>query len=214
MYIPRGFEVEDLATLHDFMEQNSFATLIGIAAPDSADRTPFATHIPLLIDRTRGERGTILGHVARANPHGAMFDGKAEALAIFAGIHAYVSPSWYASPNAVPTWLYTAVHATGRPRTVDDPATVRALLERMVALYESGMARPWSLAGQSEKYLEGMQRGIVAFEMPIERLEGKFKLNQIKSEGDRRGTIAGLEASGDAMAREVASLMRKLGIDK
>ncbi|HUC62327.1 MAG TPA: FMN-binding negative transcriptional regulator, partial [Alphaproteobacteria bacterium] len=191
MYIPKGFEVEDLATLHDFMEQNSFATLVGIA-----EGAPFATHIPLLVDRSRGPKGTILGHVARLNPHAGLFDGAGTALAIFAGIHAYVSPSWYASKNAVPTWLYTAVHASGRPRAIDDPKAVRALLERMVSLYEGGMARPWSLADQPEKYLDGMQRGIVAFEMPIERLEGKFKLNQIKNEGDRRGTIEGLEASG------------------
>jgi transcriptional regulator len=214
MYIPKGFEVEDLTTLHDFIEAHSFATLIGIANEGGADATPFASHIPLLIDRTRGAKGTIVGHVARLNPHAKLFDGKSTALAIFTGVHAYVSPSWYATPNAVPTWLYTAVHATGRPKTVDDPAQVRGLLERMVKIYEGGFVKPWRLADQPERYLDGMQRGIVAFEMPIERLEGKFKLNQIKSEGDRRGTIQGLEASADPMAREVAALMRAMGIDK
>ena len=205
MYIPKGFEVEDLATLHGFMEEHSFATLIG-----ALEGAPFATHLPLLLDRGRGEKGTIVGHVARANPHHKIFDGRTPGLAIFTGAHAYVSPSWYASRDVVPTWLYTAVHAYGTPQTSSDPATVRALLDRMVRLFESGFERPWQLAGQRQAYLEGMQRGIVAFEMPIERIEGKFKLNQIKNEADRKGTIAGLKSTGDGMAREIAELMLAL----
>jgi transcriptional regulator len=202
MYIPKGFEVEDLDTLYDFMERHSFALLSGMM-----DGAPFATHLPLLVDRARGAKGTIVGHVARANPHGRTFDGKSTQLAIFAGPHAYVSPNWYASADKVPTWLYTAVHAYGAPRTLDDQAKVRALLERMVRLFEGDSDKAWKLASQREEYLAGMQRAIVAFEMPIERLEGKFKLNQIKSAADRRGTIDGLQATGDTMAREVADLM-------
>ena len=202
MYVPKGFEVEDLAELHGFMERHSFATLVG-----TLEGALFATHLPLLVDRGRGAKGTILGHVARANPHGRTFDGASPALAIFAGPHAYVSPSWYASRDVVPTWLYTAVHAYGKPRAIDDPRKVRALLERMVGLYEGGFASPWRLEGQREQYLAGMMKGIVAFEMPIERIEGKYKLNQIKSEADRRGTIAGLRTVDDPMACEVAELM-------
>jgi transcriptional regulator len=206
MYIPKGFEVEDLPTLHGFIERHGFATLVG-----SLDGAPFATHLPLLLDRERGARGTIVGHIARANPHGRAFDGRSPGLAIFTGPHAYVSPSWYASAQKVPTWLYTAVHVYGALHAVEDPAAVRALLERMVALYEGGFARPWRLDSQAEKYLDGMQRGIVAFEMPIERIEGKFKLNQTKSEADRHGTAAGLEATGDPMDLEVAELVRAHG---
>ena len=202
MYIPKGLEIEDLPTLHDFMARNSFATLVGVA-----ERAPFATHLPLLLDPERGPYGTIVGHLARANPHGRLFDGNSPALAIFTGPHAYVSPSWYASADVVPTWLYTAVHAAGKPRTLEDGAVVRRLLERMVELYESGFAKPWRLGSQREQYLDGMQRGIVAFEMPIERLEGKFKLNQTKGAADRRGTVAGLISTGDAMARECAELL-------
>ena len=202
MFIPKGLEVEDLGELHGFMAQHSFATLIG-----TLEGALFATHLPLLVDRDRGPKGTIVGHVARANPHGRIFDGGSPALAIFAGPHAYVSPSWYASRDAVPTWLYTTVHAYGRPRAMEDPRKVRALLERMVGLYEGGFAEPWRLESQSEPYLAGMMKGIVAFEMPIERIQGKFKLNQTKSEADRRGTIAGLGTVDDPMAREVAALM-------
>lgn len=202
MYIPKGFEVEDLPTLHDFMERHGFATFVSWL-----EGAPFATHLPLLLDRERGEKGTIVGHVARANPHATSFDGKGPALAIYTGPHAYISPSWYASQQKVPTWLYTAVHASGQPREIADPAKVRALLERMVTLFEGGFAEPWRIGSQTETYLAGMQRGIVAFEMPIARLEGKFKLNQIKSEADRRGNIAALEASDDPMAREIGKLM-------
>lgn len=205
MYIPKGFEVEDVPTLHDFMERHSFATLVG-----TLDGAPFATHIPLLVDRTRGPKGTLLGHIAGPNPHGMLFDGKSAGLAIFTGPHAYVSPSWYSSAEMVPTWLYTAVHAYGRPRALDNPTIVRALLERMVAFYEGGFERPWRIAGLSKTYLEGMQRGIVAFEMEIERIEGKFKLNQTKNAADRRGTIAGLKGRRDPMAHEVAELMLAL----
>ena len=205
MYIPQGLEVEDLPTLHDFMTRNSFATLVGML-----DGAPFATHLPLLVDPERGPKGTIVGHVARANPHGKLFDGRSAALAIFTGPHAYVSPTWYNHPNVVPTWLYTAVHAYGTPRAIEDADALRILLERMVETYERGFARPWKLSSQAEKYLESMRRGIIAFEMPIERIEGKFKLNQTKSEADRRGTIAGLQSTDDLMAQEVAELMLSL----
>jgi transcriptional regulator len=205
MYIPKGFEVEDLPTLHDFMERHSFATLFG-----TLDGTPFATHLPLLVDRDRGPNGTIVGHVARANPHGRAFDGKTPSLAIFTGPHAYVSPSWYNRLSVVPTWLYTAVHAYGTPRAVEDQGAVQALLERMVKIYESGFERPWQLSSQPASYLDTMRRGVIAFDMPIERIEGKYKLNQIKSEADRRGTIAGLQSTGDPMSHEVAELMLSL----
>lgn len=202
MYIPKGFEVEDLPTLHAFMTRNSFATLVG-----TLDGSYIATHIPLHIDRSRGPKGTILGHMARANPHGKILDGKSPAMAIFTGPHAYVSPSWYESEQKVPTWLYTAVHAYGMPRPLRDPAALRAHLTHLVDTYEGGLVPPWKLSSQGETYLQGMQRGIVAFEMEIERIEGKFKLNQTKSEADRLGTIAGLQASDDPMAQEVAAMM-------
>jgi len=205
MYIPQGLEVEDLPTLHDFMARNSFATLVGIL-----DDAPFATHVPLLVDPRRGPNGTIVGHVARANPHGKLFDGKSAALAIFTGSHAYVSPTWYNRANVVPTWLYTAVHAYGTPRAIEDAGRLHALLERTVETYEGGFDRPWRLSSQTESYLETMRRGIVAFEMPIDRIQGKFKLNQTKSEADRRGTIAGLQSTDDLMAHEVAELMLAL----
>jgi transcriptional regulator len=205
MFIPKGFEVEDVETLHDLMARHSFATLIGWL-----DGAPFATHLPLLVDRARGPRGTILGHIARANPHGRLLDGRSPALAVFQGPDAYVSPRWYPSEQKVPTWLYAVVHAYGTPRTIEDAAAVRALLERMVETYEAGAAEPWRLESQSANYLAAMTGAIVAFELPVDRIEGKFKLNQIKSEADRRGTIAGLRRTGEPRALAVADLMDAL----
>jgi transcriptional regulator len=150
--------------------------------------------------------------MARANPQWRDFEELAkedgEALVVFQGPHAYISPSWYGAGPAVPTWNYTAVHAYGRPHIVEDPARVRAILEQLVAVQESALDPPWTLDSQTDKYLSGMMRGIVAFEIPIERLEAKAKLGQNKSAAQAAGAAAALARSEDPMARETAALMR------
>src|SRR5262245_1309411 len=138
MYIPQAFRVTDPQILHEFIARNSFATLISIV-----EGKPFATHLPLLFDGARSAQGALLGHVARANPQWRAFDGQQEALAIFQGPHAYVSPSWYASSPAVPTWNYTAVHVYGVPRVIDDEQAFSDLLDRLIAVYETGRPEPW-----------------------------------------------------------------------
>ena len=130
--------------------------------------------------------------MARANPQWQDFaklaDGGGEALVIFQGPHAYVSPNWYGPGAAVPTWNYVAVHAYGPPQIMDDPARVRALLDRLVRVQETDSQTPWSMASQEDEYIERMMRGIVAFEIPVTRLEAKAKLSQNKElEGPPRG---------------------------
>src|SRR5438132_1080087 len=115
MYIPPAFRIEDLPCLHAIMRENSFATLVTGAGGELC-----ATHIPILLDPNRGKFGTLTGHVAKANTHWESLRGNVEALVIFQGPHAYVSPSWYKT-QAVPTWNYVAVHAYGRPRLIEDP---------------------------------------------------------------------------------------------
>lgn len=204
MFIPAAFAETDHAALVELIRRYDFGLLVTVM-----DGAPFGSHLPFLIDPERGSQGTLLAHMARANPQWRSFDGKAEALAVFQGPHAYISPGWYdPANNAVPTWNYAVVHAYGVPRIVDDPDAVRAQQERMVAHYEAGMARPWRLDSQPESYVEAMLKGIVAFEIPIARLEGKFKLNQNHPEGNRRGAIAGLQATGDPVAAAVAALMQ------
>jgi transcriptional regulator len=194
MYIPDAFAVTDRDVVLDFIERYSFATLVSVI-----DGEPFATHLPLLLDRADGR---LLGHVARANPHARAFDGKTPALAIFTGPHAYVSPALYINTPAVPTWNYTAVHVVGSPTVIDDELRIDGLLAALIQKYETPRERPWS-GEMPDDYRRKMVRGIIAFEMPMARLEGKFKLSQNRPAADRENVIRHLED------REVAALMRE-----
>jgi transcriptional regulator len=197
MYIPTAFRVEDRPLLYDLIDRYSFATLVS-----TVDGAPFATHLPVLLDRARD---VLLAHVARANPHWRAFDGRSEALALFQGPHAYVSPSWYAVAPAVPTWDYAAVHVRGVPRLLTD-VELSDLLDRLVTKYESGRPRPWRMDLPAD-YRRKMTQAVVGFEVPVTHLEGKFKFSQNRSAEDRAGVLRELEA-GDGDARALAALMR------
>jgi transcriptional regulator len=179
----------------------------------ATDGPPQASHLPFLLDQDRGPKGTLLAHMARANPQWREFrrltERGGEALVAFQGPHAYVSPTWYGPGEAVPTWNYVAVHAYGTPRVIDDPPEVRGLLERLVRQQESGFEAPWSLERAEEAYITRMLRGIVAFQIPIARLEAKAKLNQNRTPDQRRGAAAALESGTGVFDRQVAALMRK-----
>ena len=203
MYIPKQFEVTDLATLHEFIETHSFATLV-----TAAGEQPIATRVPLLLERSRGRQGTLLGHIARANPQWRSFDGERQCLAMFDGPHAYVSPSWYANAPAVPTWNYAAVHVYGIPRPIHDAEQLARLVDRMVAAYEAGMAEPWAGILPAD-FKASMLKAIVGFSIEIDRIEGKFKLGQNRPLEDRLGTVNRLETSSDPAARELAALTRR-----
>ncbi len=202
MYRPRHYDIDDQETLFRFMRAQSFALLV-----TAEDGAPFASHIPLLLDQDTGDQGRLLGHVAKANPQWQAFDGKTEAMAVFWGPHAYISPSWYETVTMVPTWNYVTVHAYGKPTVIDDPETVRQGQAQLVDTYESDATGNWSMDDMDGDYQKNMLKGIVAFEMPIGRLQGKFKLNQKNSAADREGAIKGLRQTGDAEAEEVARLM-------
>jgi transcriptional regulator len=208
MYVPSRFEVTDVPTLHDFMERFSFATLV-----TAAGGSPFATHLPLLLDRHRGAFGTLIGHVARANPHAEMNHIVSDSVAIFHGPHGYISPGWYRTGRPhVPTWNYAVVHAYGRLSMIGDEVRTAQIVQRLVSTYESRLPRPWTYDPSDPPY-QGQLAAIIGFEMPIDKLEGKFKLNQNRDPVDRVGAIAGLEALGDSDSRALANLMRQhLGI--
>jgi transcriptional regulator len=205
MYVPKHFGAPDDGWCHALIGRESFALLVSTGA----DGAPFATHLPLLLDADRGRHGTLVGHVARANPHARLLGAGAPALAVFQGPHAYVSPGWYTAHPSVPTWNYVAVHAYGRPALIEEPARVKALLARLVDTYETGRPAPWRFDSLTPDYVDGMIRGIVAFELPIERLEGKAKLSQNRGAEDRAGAIRGLEATADSLAAATAALMRQ-----
>lgn len=202
MYIPAHFRVDSLDTLHRLIQENSFGTLVTVW-----EGTPFASHVPFLLDAERGEKGVLRGHLARANSQWKSFAEGQEALVIFQGPHAYISPAWYTTHPSVPTWNYTAVHAYGVPRLLDAPELF-ATLRDSVAAFENGRENPWLFESLTEEYVQQMIRGIVGFEMPITRLEGKFKLNQNRSEADRESVVAALEQSGDPMSVALAAQMR------
>ena len=206
MYVPRPFAEDHLPTLHGFMARYGFATLV-----TNRDGAPFASHLPLLIDRDVGEYGALIGHMSRANPQWRGFGEEALALAIFHGPHAYISPSWYETQEVVPTWNYAAVHAYGAPRIIEDHAAVLALLERLVAENESARPAPWRIDSLGDAFRDSQMRGIVAFEIPIARLEGNYKLNQNKPEADRRGAAKALRETGDDLALKIARMMEAQG---
>ena len=203
MYIPKHFREDDLNTLHKLMREYSFATLI-----TQHDGVPFATHLPFMLDTRRGPNGTLLAHMARANPQWRDFVSKREVLVIFQGPYAYVSPSWYQVELSVPTWNYAVVHAYGIPRLIEDGEELYKLLKILIETHEAQFEKPWPFQLQ-EDYLHKMMRGIVGFEIEITRLEGKFKMSQNRTESEREIVIAALQESTATQA--VAELMTRKG---
>ena len=189
MYIPHHFQVEDPAPLFDLMRQFSFATLVS-----THEGTPVAAHLPFMLRPDAGPNGTLLGHMARANPQWRSFDPECEVLTIFQGDHAYISPAWYLQHPSVPTWNYAVVHAYGLPRIVEDPDAVKRMLQELVHQHESGFQTPWQMDLPPD-YEANMIKGIVAFEITLTRLEGKFKLSQNRGAPDRQGVITALGGS-------------------
>ncbi len=213
MHIPEHFRLEDRAQIHDIARRYDFALLV-----TTQGGVPQASHLPLIFDAGQGAEGTILGHMARGNPQwrdfAALADSGSESMAVFQGPHAYISPTWYGGEGSrVPTWNYVALHAYGLPRVIEDPGAVRALLERLVETQEAERMTPWRMDSQSENYLAGMMRGIVAFEMPVTRLEAKAKLSQNREPEAALGAAAGLEQEGSAPALETAAWMRRSLMD-
>jgi len=208
MYVPELFRCGDRDAVLDLLDAYPFATLLTVAPTQDpgADASGIAvSHIPLLLERADGSWGRLLGHVARGNPHWQLFDGERESVAIFHGPHAYVSPTWYASKESPPTWNYAVVHAWGRPRRLAgaDPS---AVLDQLVARHERG-PEPFAL---SEPVRRSLERAIVAFELPISRVEAKFKLGQNKQAPDRDGTVVALERDGSELAHELAAWTRRI----
>jgi transcriptional regulator len=188
--------------LHALIREHSFGTLVSHDGPGLQ-----ASHLPFLLDPERGPHGTLVGHMARANPQWQSFRGEAQALVIFQGPHAYISPSWYAIELSVPTWNYVTVHAYGVPRLVEDTPALLEILQATVQIYEAPLPEPWSMERLPGEFVKKLTRAIVGFEVPIARLEGKSKLSQNRSQADQEGAIAGLIRQGEPADVAVAALM-------
>ena len=203
VYLPPHFTETRPEMLTAHLELYDFALLV-THGPNGM----VASHIPFLVER-RGGVLHLLGHLARPNPQVTDLSRGGEALAIFSGPHAYVSPRWYASAPAVPTWNYADVHAYGTATAIDDAEWLRGFLHRLAERHEAGSATPWRMEDQPAAYMSAMLKGIVGFDIAVTRLEGKFKLSQNRPVADRPRIIAALEAVGAAEGVAVARLMRQ-----
>lgn len=206
MHIDRLNRVTDLEQLHAQILQTRLAVLV-THGEDGLQ----ATHLPVLLDPAQGANGTVFGHLARANRQWQVLAAGGEAMLVFAGADAYVSPGYYPSkrdnPRTVPTWNYVAVHAYGRPEVFHDAERLLDVVSRLSDRHEQGRDAPWSVQDAPADYIEGMLKAIVGFRLPIERLQGARKLSRNRSDVDIEGVRSGLANSPDPLDNQVAALM-------
>ena len=161
-----------------------------------------ANSIPFLVGPGVSEKGTLRGHLARANPQWRELGAVAECLVVFQGPQAYITPSWYATKyetgKVVPTWNYVTVHVWGRPAVVDDSGWLRRQIDDLTRSREQARPAPWSVSDAPESYIAAQIRAIVGVEIAIARIEGKWKVSQNRPAADRAGVVAGLREMGEA----------------
>ena len=207
VYLPPAFTETRTEVLIEHIERHEFGLLVS-HGPKELNGGLIASQIPFLVERRDG-RLYLQAHLARANPQLADLDSESEALAIFQGPHAYISPSWYEPGPAVPTWNYATVHAYGTARTIADPDWLRGLLRRLTERHEGREPTPsWRMQDLPGAYLQSMLNGIIGVEIAVNRLDGKFKLSQNRPAADRPHIVAALERREDADSQGVARLMR------
>ena len=199
MYIPKHFLIEDEAFIEKMIVENSFATLISFAEGE-----PMATHLPLQFDAINN---VLYGHVARLNNQWKQLDGQ-KVLAIFHGPHAYISPTWYETNKAVPTWNYVAVHVYGNCTLIDDDEKTLHLLDELVEAYED-IESSYSMKAVDGSFMKNLSKGIVMFQIGITRIEAKAKLSQNHSEERKLGVITQLEKSTGQQDQQIATLMKQ-----
>ena len=209
MYQPPHHREERLEVQHALIRANPFGTLITLGADGL-----IANSIPFILE-PREPFGLLKGHVARANSQWRDFRSDVEALVVFQGVESYITPSWYATKRetgkVVPTWNYVIVQARGPLRAVEDRGWLAEQIAALTDGVEKGRETPWSVTDAPAPFVEAQLKGIVGLEIPITRIEGKWKLSQNRPEADRRGVVEGLRSEGDEMGREMADLVEKSG---
>jgi transcriptional regulator len=205
MYLPPHFRDEDLPGIHATIRAARLCTFV-TATADGLIGTP----LPVLLDETQAPYGVLYGHVAKANPQWKTAPA-GDAMAVFMGPDAYISPSWYATKQetgkVVPTWNYIAVHAYGPVEFFEDADRLLDIVTRLTAKHERGRANAWAVGDAPEDFIRAQLKGIVGLRMPITRLDAKRKMSQNRNAADRAGVIAGLSVSDDAADRTVAGLI-------
>jgi len=206
MYVPKHFEETDRGVLHALIRSHPLSTWVTQSAAGLA-----VNHIPFLLQPDAGPHGTLVGHVARANPIWQTLAANEASIVVFQGAEAYISPSWYSSKQqhgkVVPTWNYAVVHAQGVPRAIEDSVWLRDLVTRLTQEHESHRDVPWQVGDAPHDYIDKMLTAIVGIEIPILSLTGKWKVSQNRPRPDQEGTVAGLNESGEHGAREMALLV-------
>ena len=205
MYVPAHFEENRKEVLHQLIAGFPLGSLVTVG-PNGLD----ANHIPFEFDADKGQHGTLHAHVARANPVWQEAAERPDALVIFQGPTAYISPNWYPSKHEahrqVPTWNYMVVHAHGRIAVRDDESFVRGLVARLTRKMEAGEPVPWKMGDAPADFISQMLGAIVGIEIEVTKLTGKWKLGQNKASVDRRGAADALSARGEEQ-RAVAGAM-------
>jgi transcriptional regulator len=211
MYQPSHFREDRLAVQHALIRAHSLGLLV-TAGPGGLQ----ANHVPFLIDAGNPEHGTLRAHLARANPQLLELAAVAECLVVFQGPQQYISPSLYPTKRehgkVVPTWNYITVHAWGRPQVIDDAAWLRRQVDDLTAHKEGSRPAPWHVSDAPEPFVAVQLKSIVGIEIPIARIEGKWKVSQNRPAVDRTGVVAGLRGHGDD-AEIMASLVAERGKD-
>jgi transcriptional regulator len=209
MYTPKAFEMTDLPMVHAAMRQSGLATLVTMTSSGLV-----ATHLPLLLNETKGPYGTLTGHVSRANLQWKDTLPETDALIIFLGLDTYVTPNWYPAKHetgrVVPTWNYAAIHAYGRITFFEDPEQLRGVVTELTERFEAEFPAPWQVTDAPATYIDAQLKAIVGFDLEIRRLEGKQKFNQNRSLEDRMGVIEGLRGLQDERKTQVAELMEEI----
>jgi len=213
MYVPAQFKEDRVPVVHDLIRAHPFATLVTLDASGIV-----ANHLPMELDAAAGPFGTLRGHVARGNPMWKAPRLDVESLAVFQGPQHYITPSYYATKAAtgkvVPTWNYAAVHAYGTLRVIDDPEWLRAFVEQLTDRHEAAHAAasgdvPWKVGDAPEAFVATMVGAIIGIELPIARIEGKWKVSQNRPAEDRAGVVAGLSRGDDPAQQAMADLVRE-----
>ncbi|NWB94161.1 FMN-binding negative transcriptional regulator [Pseudomonas agarici] len=208
MYLPPLFEEKDLAVLRAAVNQVGFGTLVTFNDSDLE-----ISHIPMLLDENEEGSLRLLGHLSRNNPQFQPLSVDNRAIVMFLGPDAYISPQWYPSTaqtgRSVPTWNYTAIHIRGTIRFFQEEEQILELLTRQTARHESGRAYPWSPAQAPSDHIHAMAHGVVGFEIPVEHIQGKWKMSQYASTEDRKGAIEGLRRENHEKPAAVAEIMEE-----
>jgi transcriptional regulator len=208
MYLPKHHEESDLAVLHALIKAHPLGAWV-----IQSEGELLVNHIPLLIDATRGKYGTLVGHVARANAAWKTLSTTSNSIVVFQGAESYISPSWYPGKHehgkVVPTWNYAVVHAHGIPRATEDPNWLLTHLTQMTNERESKQALPWKVSDAPQDFIDQLMQAIVGIEIPIDKLVGKWKVHQHRSDAEKLGVVAGLQGRGDSQSEAMAALVQK-----